>query len=105
MNKVTRSSKAYPGHIKISTDATDGKEKPYLGSRRGRGMPSAREPIDEFTPQGRNNYDKAFKQSTNSMLNNVKRVKKCPVGQLCEWYTERKQSHCLLHIDAKDCKK
>ena len=103
MSRVTRTTKAGGGHIKVSTDAADGKEKPYLGYRRGRGMPGAHEPVEEFTPQARKTYDKAFKQTTNGKINNAKVKKACDIIT-CDWHTERKISGCNAYpFDITKC--
>jgi len=76
MSRVSKPSKAYGAHIKVSTDATDGKEKPYIGSRRGRGMPSAHEPVEELTEQGRKNFDKIFDKGEDDYINNAESQEK-----------------------------
>ena len=102
MSRVTRTSKAYPG-IKVSTDATDGQPKPYEGYRRGKGMPSAHEPIESMSEQGRKNLDKIYGHTNNKLIPNAK-IKKTCGDTGCECYSERKSSHCSRYFDIKKCR-
>ncbi|MCP4651192.1 MAG: hypothetical protein GY853_14085 [PVC group bacterium] len=87
--------------IKVKPNIWDSKEfeKPYHGARRNRGMPSAMEPIQEYTEQGRKNFDKCFKQE--DKVNNCGKVKKCKKN--CEYRSMRTESECAWYIDIDKC--
>lgn len=102
LSRVSVPSKTYPGHIKVSHDAVDGQPKPYLGYSRGRGMPGAHEPVEEYSTNARKTFDKAFKHTTNGKLLNIKSVEKCGKWT-CEYYSVKKSSQCVMFNNAKDC--
>jgi hypothetical protein len=105
MSRVSKSSKTYGAHIKVSEDATDSAPKPYLGYRRGRGMPSAREPIEELSEQGRKNFDKYFGHEGDKLIGNAKPEESCPLGW-CEYYDGKKGTNCCkFPFDISKCGK
>jgi len=91
-------SKAFPQiQIKQYPDDQPGFEKPYLGYHRGKGMPSAREPLEQLDLSGPN----AWKKYPESKIYITKNVKKCK--KKCEFRTEKKSNSCAIHFNVKKC--
>lgn len=70
--------------------------KPFLGYRPGHGMPSAREPVEHYTDEGRKTFDHIFPEKKNKnidMCNNKK----------CQYYSERKNNQCAMFNDINLC--
>lgn len=73
--------------------------QPYLGSRPGCGMPSAREPMEHYTDKGRDNFDNAL---PNSVKFGDRAIPRC-YNTSCEWFSEKKNNQCIMFIDIYRC--
>jgi len=103
MSRVTKTSKTYPG-IRVSSDATDIAAKPYLGYRRGRGMPSAHEPVESLSDKARKTMDNICGCGEDDKIGNIKdEIEKC-TKWTCEYYSYKKTSQCVMYNNAKECK-
>ena len=92
-------SKAYPQiQIKQYPDDQKGFEKPYLGYRRGGGMPSAREQIESFKLDHPSAY-----HGLKTWVNCAKNVRQCK--KKCEFRTDKKSNGCSLHFNVQKCTK
>lgn len=80
--------------VKQYPEDQPGYEKPYLGYRRNRGMPSAREPISSLDLTG----PKAFHMD--EKINNAK-GKFCK--KRCDYRSKRKMSGCQIYTDITKC--
>lgn len=90
-------SKAYPQiQVKQYPDDQPGFQKPFLGYHRNKGMPSAREPMEQLDLSG----PKAMK-GLDSEIHNAKNVKFCK--KKCEFRSKKRSSGCSWHIDISKC--
>lgn len=70
---------------------------PYLGYRKGHGMPSAREPMAHYTDKGRKVFDKMFSDKIEE-----KKVDICQ-NKDCEYFSIRKKSQCAMYDEIYKC--
>jgi len=80
--------------------ATMNSEKPYLGSRLGHGMPSAREPYESYSEEDGKKFDKIFPKS----VKHVEYRGDVCFNKDCQFYSSRVNSQCMMRDDVKRCK-
>ena len=76
--------------------------KPYEGYRQGRGMPSANEPQESYTEQGRVNHEKAFGENKEWYEKRDEKLKVCRKSK-CDYFSTRKYSGCVMFKDIRKC--
>lgn len=94
---MPKQRKTHPG-IQIKKQAEDlpNFQKPYLGYRRGCGMPSAHVPIESLNLT----HEKSFK-GFKERIYNAKKVSICT--EVCQFRSERKSNGCAIHMDIMKC--
>jgi len=97
MSRVSKPTKASGGKVRVSGDATDFAEKPYFGYRRGKGMPSAQEPIESYTDDGGKKFESIFGKKKLNVLD----TEFC--NEICEYQNDRKRTGCNKFIDVEKC--